>query len=614
MKRILIVASKYTRPPQKLLPSQWADKYRFLSPEASAEPGRWRTERTIYQKEIMDCAVVKSVKQIVIMSSSQIGKTELLLNILGFFLDYEPTPILALQPTLEMAEAFSKDRIAPMLRDSPCFRDKIKNPRSRDSGNTLLHKQFKGGGRLTLAGANSPASLASRPVRIVLCDECDRFPTSAGTEGDPINLALKRMTTFWNKLSILVSTPTIKDKSRIEKAFAQSDQRHYYVPCPHCGHRQVLRWENLHYEGKGTTDYKIDSLGYFCESCGALIPESNKPELLRRGKWVSHAVSKGIAGFHLNELYSPWKSWSDVALDYEAAREDPNQYKVWWNTSLGLPIEEDSRIRYEWENLLSRSEVSDYSMGQVPATAFVLTAGVDVQFDRLEAAIFGWGIEEEAFLVNYQVIEGSPLLTSTWTQLEDFLEIQYPHPLGAKIKVLKSMIDTGYATQEVYQEILKRRHWWAIKGKAGDRPLVSPPTLQEVNYQGKRLKTGIKLYTLGVDQAKKVLLNRCKIDLPGKYYLNLPQGLSKEWAEGFAGSEVLLKKHRQGQPYYVWEPVPGVANEPLDTAVYAYCAAILAGITRMNFEKIKQQLTVETHPTAKSTKKSPPKNNWTKSW
>ena len=201
---------KVYKPKEKLLPSEWADKYRYLSPEASSEPGKWRTSRTPYLREILDCHFLeKEIKSVVVMSSSQVGKTEIELNLIGYFLDYDPCPILSIQPTLEMAEAFSKDRLAPMFRDSPCFEGKLKNPRSRDSGNTLLHKQFSGGGRLTISGANSPASLASRPIRVVLPDEVDRFPDSAGTEGDPVDLAKKRMATFWNAFMMLVSTPTL---------------------------------------------------------------------------------------------------------------------------------------------------------------------------------------------------------------------------------------------------------------------------------------------------------------------------------------------------------------------------------------------------------------------
>lgn len=592
-KEVLRKAKKCINPVEKLTPSQWADKYRVLSNEASAEPGRWRTSRAEYQRGMLDIAADKSVKQIVVMSSAQIGKSEILLCLLGYFLDYEPCPVLVMQPSLEMAEDFSKTRLAPLFRLCPVFRGKIKDPRSRDSGNTLLLKQLSNGGRVALAGSNSPASLASRPIRIVMPDEIDRYPASAGTEGDPVDLALTRTATFWNSLSILTSTPTIKGESRIEKAFLQSDQRHYYVSCIHCGYEQYLKWDNLQYEGKGTEDFKIDTLEYICESCGAGIPENQKLKMINSGKWKAHAPFNGVAGFHLNQLYSPWRLWTDIALEFESARDDPERYKVWYNTRLGLPLEAETRVRFEWENLLARAETSNYSLGQIPEGALFLTAGVDVQGDRLEVAVFGWGDGEECFLIDYHQILGDTLNPSVWMQLEAFLEKDYPHPLGAKIKVRRSFIDTGFSTQEVYQEVLKRRSWFAIKGKSGDRPLVSTPSLQEVNYAGKKITRGISLYILGVDVAKSVLLSRCKISQPGAKYLNVPQDITKAWCQGFAGSEVMLKKYKNKQPYYVWEPVSNIRNEPLDTIVYAYCCAIMAGITRMNFEALKIRMTVE---------------------
>ena len=206
-KRIATVLS----PPPELTVSQWADEYRRLSPEASAEPGRWNTDRAPYQREIMDAINDARCEEVIIMSSAQVGKTELILNIIGYYIDYDPSPILVLQPTRDMAETFSKDRLAPMLRDTPALKGKVKDARSRDSGNTILHKTFPGG-HITMVGANSAAGLASRPIKIVLMDEVDRYPASAGTEGDPIKLAEKRTTTFWNRKNCLLYTsPSPRD-------------------------------------------------------------------------------------------------------------------------------------------------------------------------------------------------------------------------------------------------------------------------------------------------------------------------------------------------------------------------------------------------------------------
>lgn len=588
---------KAIKPLDRLTVSEWADRHRFLSKESSAEHGKWRTDRAPYQRELMDVVANKTVKKVVVMSSAQIGKSEILLNCLGYFLDYAPAPTLLIQPTLEMAQAFSKDRIAPMLRDSPCFEGKLRASRSENSGNTLLHKQLKGGGQVTLTGSNSPASLASRPVQNVFGDEIDRWTDSAGTEGDPIRLAEKRTATFWNSLVMLVSTPTVKGASRIEKAWELSDQRHYLVPCPKCKHEQAFVWEGILYDGKGQINLsqnvgELKNLRYQCASCGTAIAESQKPEMLRKGHWQPTKESAGVAGFHINELYSPWKSWQDVALDYESAKDDSLQLQVWWNTSLGLPFEPDTRQRFDWENLLYRAESSDYSQGQVPEAALFLTAGVDVQGDRLECSVFGWGEGEQSFLIGHYQLFGDPLEDEIWADLDDLLNLKYPHPLGGTLSIRKAAIDTGYQTHDVYGQVRQRRNWLAIKGVAGDRQAISTPSQVEVNWRGKKIKRGIKLHILGVDTIKTTLLSRCRIDKPGDKYLNIPQDAGEHWCRGFAGSEIQVKKHRNGQPYFVWEKLDGVRNEPLDCAVYAFAAALQLGLTRTNWDKLRRSLTV----------------------
>jgi len=258
-KQVALIA----KPPPILTVSEWADQKRRLSSESSAEAGQWRTSRAPYQKGIMDALNESNVHSVVVMSSAQVGKTELILNVLGFHIDYDPSPILVIQPTLEMAESFSKDRLAPMIRDTKALRGKVKDAKSRDSNNTLLHKKFPGG-HISLAGANSPASLASRPIRIVLCDEVDRYPTSAGSEGDPVNLARKRTATFYNKKVILASTPTLKNASRIEAAYEETDKRRYHVPCPDCGQFQHLKWKQIKWDKD-----KLDYTAYYCEACGS---------------------------------------------------------------------------------------------------------------------------------------------------------------------------------------------------------------------------------------------------------------------------------------------------------------------------------------------------------
>jgi phage terminase large subunit GpA-like protein len=286
-------------PPTKLTISEWADLERRLSPEASAEPGPWHTDRAPYQRGVMDAMSDPAVDTVVFMSGAQIGKTELLLNGLGFYISHDPSPILVLQPTLEMAQAFSKDRLATMLRDTPCLKSKVRDPRSRDSGNTTLHKSFPGG-HVTIAGSNSPSSLASRPIRIIFCDEIDRYPASAGSEGDPVSLARKRSATFHNRKCVLTSTPTIRGASRIETAYEQSDQRRYFVPCPDCGAQDSLKWANVCWP-----ENRPREAVYVCQHCGSAWDDVARRRALQKGQWLATAPFNGVAGFHLSGHYSP---------------------------------------------------------------------------------------------------------------------------------------------------------------------------------------------------------------------------------------------------------------------------------------------------------------------
>lgn len=316
-------------PPPRLTVSQWADAYRYLSPEASAEPGRWDTNRAAYQRGIMDAISDPRAETVVIMSSAQVGKTEIVNNLVGYHIHRDPAPILVIQPTTEMCEAWSKDRLAPMLRDSPELRGRVSEAKAKTSGNTLRQKKFPGG-HLAIVGANSAAGLASRPIRILCCDEVDRYPASAGSEGDPVKLGTKRTATFWNRKVILVSTPTTAGVSRIEKAFLESDQRHFFVPCPHCGDAQRLRWPQVKW-----TDGDPLSARYHCIACGAGWTDAERWAAVRKGEWVAEAPFTGTAGFHLNELYSPWRCMAETVRDFLDAKSRPDMLKTWVNTALG---------------------------------------------------------------------------------------------------------------------------------------------------------------------------------------------------------------------------------------------------------------------------------------
>ena len=325
--------------------------------------------------------------------------------------------------------------------------------------------------------------------------------------------------------------------------------------------------------------------------------------MLREGEWQATATAKDPKhiGFHINRFYSPWKGWIDLCLDYESSKDDHQKLQVFWNATLGLPFERVAGEKLDWQRLRDRGSQSTYQQGFILNGGLILTAGVDVQADRLEVAIWAWGRGEEAWVIRYEKILGDPLKSDVWEQLAHVTSQPYPNQSGAELRVRATCIDSGYLTQEVYHQVRKYRylHWFAIKGVSGDgKPMVSRPSAQEINYKGNRIKRGIQLYKVGVDLAKETLYARSRIErgtscpqieTPGAKYLNFPNNLDSEWYEGFC-SEVQVTKHRNGQPYMVWEKLSGVRNEPLDTSVYSLAAAHLAGISRINWSKIEREL------------------------
>lgn len=578
-------------PPKRQKISEWATA-NFELPETSAEPGKWHPSRAPYQVGILDAISEPGVQKVSLMCSAQIGKTIILLIIICYLIDLDPCSIMMTQPTTDMAEMFSKEKLASAIANVKPVTAKIAQ-KSRDATSTILMKMFAGG-FLRLAGANSPSSLASMSIRAYFGDEIDKYPASAGKEGDPVKLAIQRTETFWNWLVFLVSTPSIKENSRIEKEFLRSDQRRFFVPCPYCGHRQHLIWERFEYASKGTDSADpLSGVYYICESCNTPIEEKHKAAMLRDGQWQATAVAKDPKhiGFHINRFYSPWKGWVDLCLDYESSRNDHQELQVFYNATLGLSFERVAGEKLDWQRLRDRGSQSDYQQGIVPNGGLILTAGVDVQADRLEVVIVAWGRGEESYVIAYEKILGDPLKAEVWQQLVYVTSKTYQRVDGATMRVRATCVDSGYLTQEVYHQVRKNRylHWFAIKGQSGDRPLVSSPSPQEVNYKGKKIKRGIDLYKIGVDSAKETLYSRSQIETPGDKYLNFPNDLDSDWYEGFCG-EVQVTKHEHGRPYTVWEKLAGIRNEPLDTFNYALAAAHIVGITRINWDAIESLL------------------------
>lgn len=550
-------------PPPILKVSDWADNYRKLSAEASAEPGQWNTNRAPYQREIMNAVNDSECEEVIIMSSSQIGKTELILNILGYYIDYDPSPIMVIQPTLEMAQTFSKDRLSTMLRDTPVLKNKVKDAKSKDSENTILHKKFPGG-HITIVGANSPAGLASRPIKILLCDEVDRYPSSAGTEGSPIELAEKRTTTFWNRKKIKVSTPTIKGVSKIEMEYENSSKEEWCISCPCCQKLQPYEWGRINF-----LDVTMQ-----CKFCDERFSETEWKE--GKGQYIAKNENKKKRGFHLNELASPWKHWEEIIEDYrkakKVAKENSNiePLKVWYNTSMGETWEEKGEKADE-NSLLARRE---YYKADMPEGVLVLTAGIDVQDNRFEIEVVGWGAGYESWGIIYHKIQGDLSRQRIWDELESFLSQEFYFENNNALLIAISCIDTGgHFTTQTYKFLksmsCKQKMIYGIKGMGGSgMPLIYKTSTNN--------SENVRIFLLGVDAGKEILMSRLKIKDIGAGYCHFPINVNKNYDEmymkGLTSEQRIIRNNKKGIPEIIWIKQASTRNEALDLRNYATAA------------------------------------------
>lgn len=591
-----------TAPPPSLTVSEWADRYRRLSPESSAEAGSWVTDRAEYQRGIMDAFNDPTINQIIVMSSAQVGKTEILNNVVGYHIDQDPSPILVVQPTLDMAQTWSKDRLAPMLRDSPNLNGKIADPRTRDSGNTTLHKTFAGG-HVTSCGANSPSSLASRPIRVVLCDEVDRYPISAGSEGDPVTLARKRAATFWNRKFAMFSTPTNKGASRIETSYEESDKRKFHIPCKDCGEYQELKWANVTWDKENPT-----KANYVCPHCGSVWDDADRVKAIRKGHWVATAPFKGVAGFHISALYSPWTMLHEGVADFLEAKKQPATLRVWINTFLGETWEEEGEAIDDYQVAERREDWG----AKVPMDCILITAGVDVQDDRLEYEVVGWGRDEESWSLNYGTIWGDPSSPTVWHDLDQVLNQQYDHESGITLAIRCACIDSGgHHTSSVYNYVRPRegKRIFAIKGIGGTgKPIVGRPSSNNI---GK-----IKLFPVGVDTAKDLLFSRLKIAEEGAGYCHFPLDRPDEYFKQLTAEKIVTRYHKGfARREYV---KTRNRNEALDMRVYAMAAFSILNINinslANKFAKNTQE-NMENKEENRAVKKIPRKNSsFVNSW
>ena len=482
------------QPPEDLTVDEWADKYRILSAEASAEAGRWRTSRTPYLREIMACFTDPRVNRISMVSASQIGKSEAILNMIAYCIDQDPGSILFVQPTLDDAKKFSRLRVAPMIRDCPKLRKKVAEVKARASGNTMLQKEFPGG-MLTITGANSPSALASTPARYIFGDERDRWPRSAGSEGDPWKLAEARQATFYNRKAVEVSTPTVKGRSNIEEAFRLGTQERWLTKCPECGEYSEINWSRIKFDYDSVTvnhkrQYTVkEPIYWVCEKCGCLVEETQARK--QECKWVASnqaAYEKGHRSFWLNAFVSPWTPWKKIVLEFLEAHEDPARLQVVFNTLLGLLWEQRGDLADEEQLLARREDYGKTTEGlpvEVPDGVLVLAAGWDTQDNRLEYEVVGYGYNNETWGIRKGFIMGEPNDDEVWRQFDDITDHVYRFKDGRGLKISISMVDSGgHYTDEVYKRCRQRKfkRVFAVKGQGGEGvPYVRPPSKVPVN-------------------------------------------------------------------------------------------------------------------------------------
>jgi len=532
----------------------------MLTVSSSPFPGRWKTERAEYQRGIMQAFSDPKTERIVCCTSSQIGKTEIMNNICGFFLVHDPCPILVLLPTLELARAWSVDRLAPMISTTPAIREQIGDPRMKDGDNTILQKQFRNGSRLSIAGSNSPASLSSRPIRVVLMDEVDRMALSSGSEGDPILLASRRTQNFFNRKVAMFSTPTVKGASRIESAFEDSDQRYYNLKCHDCKKPQVLEWSQVRWEKD-----KPESAKYHCSECDVEWSDVQRKQAIRSGEWIATAPFSGTAGFHLSGLYSPWVDIAELAkLFLESKHTGQEALRVFVNTVLAQSWEEDEGDGVETNDIMVRA--TNFETPLPDSSIGVLCASADVQADRIEILVNGYGANNQTWVVGFQIFYGSPNSESLWNEVEEYLKTTWPHPSGHDLRITRSFIDSGYETGAVYNfcKRLEATGVRAIKGIGGsNRAEVGRPT--------KNNTMRCNVWPLGVNTLKTQILARLKIDdVSDSGYVHFPDFLDEEFFLQLT-SERLVKRYKAGIPRMEFKRLRP-RNEALDLMVYNLAA------------------------------------------
>lgn len=572
------------RPPEKLNVLEWSDKYKYLSSKSSAQPGLYSSNKIPYIKEILlSLSPDSSFKQIVVKKAAQVGLTEAGYCLAGYHIDIDPCPILYILPTEKLCKDHSKDRLDSMIEASPTLRDKIAGKRDRDGGNTKMSKDFPGG-TFYYASAGVADDLRSKPIRIVIMDEVSTWSGDLKGEGSPIVLAEKRTSTFSNKKIFKLSTPTTEGNCLITDEYEKTDKRKFKVPCPHCSSFQFLEFENLKWE-KG--DY--DSVRYICQDCNEPIQERFKSKMFAKGFWEATDLkksSKTRVGYHINALYSPlgWYSWKEMAQEWEEAQTDESRLKSFINTVLGETWKDQADVPEE-KRLWERKE--DYPVNVANIQVAFITCGIDIQADRVEAVIIGWGKGKENWTLDRRVMVGDVTKPEVWGKVTELINEKFIRTDGVQIPIQLTAIDSGYKTQIVYDycKNFTENRVIAIKGDDKLKVIVSVPKQVQVSRAGKKIGTS-KVWNIGVSIIKEELYGWLRLTAnednsfpPG--YCHHPQ-FDLDFFKSLTAEHLVRYSQKAGVKYQ-WEK-RYQRNEVLDCTIYARAAASVIGIDRMTDE------------------------------
>lgn len=595
------------RPPPLLWNSDWADTHRILPRESSPEYGKYRISRTPYLIVPLNCLSPQSpVKIVTIKKPTQVGCTDGIGNnwLLAIAHSY-PAPCMMMLPTVELAKRHSKTKIAPSIKAMPCMDGLIHDVKEKGGGNTLLVKEFPGGSWM-FVGSNSASALRSVSVRFLILDDVDGYEQDVNNEGDPAELARKRMDAFSASCKELrMSTPTTREFSKIQRYFDEGDQSYYNVPCPKCSTTQTLEFGGpdalygLKWKKTKSGLHIPETVQYLCKHCKQLFSEHYKTKMLADGNWV--ATFPNLSDYHrsfsLNSLYSPigWVSWEKIVREFLEAKRDPTnkKYQVWVNTRMGLTFEAAGE-RPDWISLKARSE--PYKILTVPQGGLFLTAGVDIQDDRFAIEVLAWGRDEECWVIYWGELFADTSNPKSWTELADFLSRDFIHFSGLPLKITCTAIDSGHKTNEVYHYV--RTHspsTIAVKGMStAAAPVIGRPTLQDITHQGLTIKHGVQLWPIGTDTAKSTIYTRLKITTPGPRYIHLPLGLDDDYYRQLTSEKHITRYDKSGKPKREWILPSGRRNEALDCTVYALAAAVRSGLERMDWAKLETAINYKT--------------------